>query len=360
MKDVKEEKNPVSLHPSRLFPLILGLGLLVFSYHEEIIVNQITENLAVVCHVFGIPDFLEPWLSHFFEPIEFDLILALAVGPLPPDALLAKLDPDKGTRGDRFRSAESFLERTYKRGIINYREDGCLELADFHARFEIWAIFEGWKDIPDEIRRRLNGWEMGYYETRKRELINNLKNGVEQNSHQGKAEYLLLHEAEELLDRVDHIYLWPCNCRAMMGRCTKPLYTCLRFANDRGLGWEISRERAKEITREANQNGLMQVGDVAVQPDGPLTGGLCNCCADCCYPHLLAEQLESQKIWPLRRYVAQRIEERCTSCGICVQRCPFQAFQVEKREILFNGDLCRGCGVCVTGCPKEAIRMIPL
>jgi Pyruvate/2-oxoacid:ferredoxin oxidoreductase delta subunit len=334
------------------------------------VVVQKAEHLAVIRQVFKIPDFLGPWLNRFFEPIEFDLILALAVGPSSPGNLLAKLELDNDSKADRFKSTESFLERAYKRGIINYREDGCLELADFHARFEIWAIFEGWKDIPSEVREQLNAWEIAHYENHKRELIENLKEDTEQRPHQGIAEYLLLHETDELLDRTEHIYLWPCNCRAMMERCKKPLYTCLRFVNDRGLGWEISRERAKEITRKANQKGLMQVAEIVEEPDGSIVGGLCNCCADCCFPHLLAKRLESEKNWPLSRYVAQRFEERCTSCGICVQRCPFQAFQVKKRdtgestrktrEIFFNGDVCRGCGVCATGCPEEAIKMIPL
>lgn len=47
----------------------------------------------------------------------------------------------------------------------------------------------------------------------------------------------MLHEAEALLRRVAHVYLWPCNCRSMMGACRQSVYTCLRFSNDRDIGW---------------------------------------------------------------------------------------------------------------------------
>ena len=53
--------------------------------------------------------------------------------------------------------------RAYRKGIINLRDDNRFEPADFHARFDKWAMFEGWKDIPDEIRNQLNAWEFAHY-----------------------------------------------------------------------------------------------------------------------------------------------------------------------------------------------------
>ena len=310
--------------------------------------TQDATSWATVSAAFGIPEFLQPWLDRFFEPEELDLILELASGPL--------LAVDLSAKG---------LQRAYKRGIINCCEDDRIELADFHARFEIWAIFEGWKDIPQDIRFRLTEWELEDYEARNRKMLEGLKFGQPLEAGQKDSQYLLLHEAEELLDRAEHIYLWPCNCRAMMGRCPQSLYTCLRFDNDRGLGWEISHQRAKEITRDAHRQGLMQLGEIVVTEGGTREGGLCNCCADCCFPHLLAERLESQKIWPRSRYIAHYDAEQCLSCAVCVKKCPFQAFQWEEnnsiqakgRQILFKPEQCRGCGICASACPADAIEM---
>ncbi len=306
---------------------------------------QDPERTEHLCRLFGIPEFIIPWLDRFFEPEEFDLIHELSSGPVHAASLQTPF---------------SNVERASQRGVINCLEDGGLELADFHARFEMWALFEGWKDLPDSVRERLNNWEFDSYQARKREFIETLTSGQSPANVQEKTEYLLLHEIEDFLRRAEHMYLWPCNCRAMMGRCPKPLYTCLRFTNSRGIGWEISHERAVDITQQAHRAGLMQLAEIYREPDGTLNGALCNCCADCCYPHLLAERLESQKIWPASRYVARFLEERCTQCGRCVRRCPFQAFRKEKGKIVFVEDQCRGCGLCATTCPEDAIQMIAL
>jgi len=110
----------------------------------------------------------------------------------------------------------------------------------------------------------------------------------------------------------------------------------------------------------------MQNGEVAIAEDGGIRGAICNCCADCCYPRRLAEHRNAQKLWPLSRYVAGYLKDRCNAYGRCAKRCPIQAFTSKKsslatkaqsRIIHFNEDLYRGCGVCSTGCPEKAIEM---
>ena len=177
-------------------------------------------------------------------------------------------------------------------------------------------------------------------------------------------EYLLLHEVTHLFDRIPHFYLWPCNCRAMVRGCAQSQLTCIRFSNERGMGWEISRERALSIVNEANRQGLMQSAELAVDSPGRLSGALCNCCNDCCFPHQLARILEAEKSWPLSRYLAKLTPEPCNGCGRCVRRCPFGIISQAKKTKemppsmpVIETTLCRGCGVCATGCPQEAIRM---
>jgi Pyruvate/2-oxoacid:ferredoxin oxidoreductase delta subunit len=334
--------------------------------------GNIENRLAQFCAAMDIPEFITPWIDRFFEKAEIELVLLLVQKPL----LQSEIGDQLSNWPDEFRPLAplDWLDRVYKRGTINRCDDGRYAAADFHTRFEIWAIFEGWQDVPASICTQLNTWELSFYEKEHRPQIDGLKKGRKPDPTQIHPEYVLLAEADALVDRAEQIYLWPCNCRAMMKGCNKTVYTCLRFTNDRGLGWEISKSRAKEIVHHANTKGLMQSAEVAVASDGSITGGICNCCADCCFPHQLAQQLSAQKLWPLTRYAAHHLEDRCTRCGRCVRRCPFQAIAThktnkgeaamqgeksrQKRPVHFDADLCRGCGVCSTGCPAEAIEMI--
>ncbi|MCK5417875.1 MAG: 4Fe-4S binding protein [Desulfobacterales bacterium] len=336
--------------------------------------NHSSDHIQRFCHIFQIPDFMKPWLDRFFDKPEIDLVLMLADRPMGPEEIADRIcETDKTELKANVRS---FLDRAYKRGIINRRKDGRYEPADLHTRYDVWAMFEGWKDIPEAIREQLNASELKYSERHYQDSVKSMQKGQPRDPSEIYAEYILLHECEALLDKVDHVYLLPCNCRSMMQRCEQTVYTCLRFDNYRNLGWEISRSRAKEIIQAANKNGLMQTGEVALTQEGVITGAICNCCADCCVHPELAERYDAQNIWPLSRYVARHSTDRCTACGLCAKRCPFQAFTAEKiepdrkdnpqlsvkkrKKIYFNEALCRGCGVCSSGCPEEAIRMIPL
>jgi len=324
--------------------------------------------------VFDIPDFIEPWLDRFFTSEEIMLVLLVAGGPLSIGEVA-----DRWTGAEHYRDLDrlqDFLDRCCKRGIVSRCDKDRFQAADFHERFDSWALFEGWLDLPADVRDRINTWEIEDYSRRHENQINTLKNGEYRDPLLIWPEYVLLPEAKALIDQADHIYLWPCNCRSMMGRCAKNVYTCLRFSNHRDVGWQISKLRAKEIIDKANKSGLMQNAEISVSPDGSISGAICNCCADCCFPHQLAEQQNAAKLWPLTCYVADHIVASCTGCGNCVKRCPFKAFafgnpknvtkrdssgkKKNKRTVHLDSSLCRGCGVCSTGCPENAIKMIRL
>jgi Pyruvate/2-oxoacid:ferredoxin oxidoreductase delta subunit len=332
-----------------------------------------------VAALLGAPALVVPWLDRFLEPAEVGFLLALGSS--------RRSEQQAREVAARFFSGPpgAALERLYRRGLIDRldeqgapaelgEEAASVQVAGFHARFEIWAILEGWKDLPADVRTGLNSWEIDAYEQRKLPQISALRRGEQLDPGLENSEYLLLPEAEAVIDRVEHVYLWPCNCRAMMSGCDKPVNTCLRFDNNRGVGWEISKERAKEVLREASRAGLMHTGELAREGER-VTGAICNCCADCCYPHLVAERLDAVRLWPHSRYVARHLPERCTACGRCVRRCPFGAFawpggeaeagpggRREKRGTEgsrpeLDTSVCRGCGVCWVACPDEAIVM---
>ena len=300
--------------------------------------------LAEAAEVVGAPDFVAPWLDRFYDEGDVELLLAAAGG-----GGAAALDAAGAAR----------LERAVRRAVLDAGEAGAYAPASFHGRLEIWAMFEGWKDVPLAVHRRLADWDVEYYAAKIRPGVQSVRDGRPDDSYEARYAYVLLDEAEAVVSAQERVYLWPCDCRAIVSRCRKPMNVCLRFVNDRGLGWEISRERAVEILRQTDKAGLMHTADLRERPGG--TTSICNCCTDCCYPHLAAERLQTGDVWPLRRHVAAIDMDLCKACGRCGLRCPFEAIvcRGDGRPV-FDAGLCRGCGLCATGCSSDAIAMLPL
>ena len=311
--------------------------------------------------LFNLPPFIGDMADRFFEPADVEFVLGFA------DAFPDGLEGPEVAGADPAFSGRA-LRNGLRRGLLRLTDSGGYAVADFHARFEIWALFEGWKDIPDGMRRQLLRWELEAYIHSIAPQVAALKSGAARNPQQVWPTYLLMDEVQAVLARAPAVYLWPCNCRAMVQGCSQSRYTCLRFENPQGIGWAVSRERAFEIAQKANRQGLMQSGELGLAPDGTLVGAICNCCTDCCFPHQAARVLEAEKRWPYSRYVAEHIEERCTACGRCSRRCPFGAFETMKApltqerkkrlHIVYHPERCRGCGLCATGCPEAAVRMV--
>lgn len=308
-----------------------------------------------IAEIVGAPDFIVPWLDRFYDDDEVELLLALAKGGRRRAELAGALSlPDD-------RLAE-LLARARRRAVVDLA-DGEIRAATFFERSEIWALFKGWADLPRDVHQALAEWWLDDYTESVRETLAKLRDGHPEPGRDADYAYLLLEEAEDLVRRTEHIYLWPCDCRALMGACDKSLYNCLRFHNDRDLGWEITKERAIEILHEADAEGLTHTDYVGF---GGSTDphAICNCCTDCCQPHLAAERLGVSDIWPRRRHVARVLPDACTLCGTCTERCPFGALSVREggdgdQGLVLAASLCRGCGLCATGCPAEAIAMDP-
>jgi Pyruvate/2-oxoacid:ferredoxin oxidoreductase delta subunit len=300
--------------------------------------------LARAGEAVGAPDFIVPWLDRFYDEDDAELLQAAGVAGGP--ATLSGFDAER-------------LARAVRRAVLDVDDAGAYAPASFHERLEIWAMFEGWKDVPLALHRRLADWDVDFYAEKIRPGVQSVRDGRPDDSYEARYAYVLLAEAETIVRAQDHIYLWPCDCRSIVSRCRKPVNVCLRFRNDRGLGWEISRERAVEILRQADKAGLTHTSDLRDRPND--TTSICNCCTDCCYPHLAGDRLEAGDAWPIRRHVAHIDRELCKDCGRCGLRCPFEAIvcRSDGRPRL-EAARCRGCGLCSTGCSTDAIEMRPL
>lgn len=49
-------------------------------------------------------------------------------------------------------------------------------------------------------------------------------------------------------------------------------------------------------------------------------------------------------------------KEKCTSCNVCVEKCPVDAISMEDEKAGINMQECIHCGTCHSACPQEAVR----
>ena len=187
----------------------------------------------------GAPEFMLPWLDRFYDPADAGLVLAVANRALGAKVL-----------------DERTLDRAVRRAVLDRDAHGLVTPSSFHARFEMWAFFEGWLDVPADVRRaaqRVGARRL--HRARSAPACEAVRDGRPDEGDQGDYTFLLLPEAEELIRAAPHVYLWPCNCRAMWGNCAKDLNVCLRFDNARNVGWELNADHAVAVLREADRHG---------------------------------------------------------------------------------------------------------
>ena len=52
--------------------------------------------------------------------------------------------------------------------------------------------------------------------------------------------------------------------------------------------------------------------------------------------------------------------DKCVGCGLCAQKCRFNAIKMVNGKPVVNNLLCEGCGACEVLCPKKAIHLEPV
>ena len=118
---------------------------------------------------------------------------------------------------------------------------------------------------------------------------------------------------------------------------------------------DLSPEEAKTLLKELHDEGVMPVFYACVRSGGWIYA-ICGCESEICFP-FRAHQAAGAVMHPGPDIVAVD-KEKCTQCGMCVERCHFGANSLNGSSMV---DLtkCYGCGLCVSTCAGGARSMVP-
>ncbi|MBD3216021.1 MAG: 4Fe-4S dicluster domain-containing protein [Candidatus Lokiarchaeota archaeon] len=124
----------------------------------------------------------------------------------------------------------------------------------------------------------------------------------------------------------------------------------------RGEGKQLSIEEAKELVDKFATLGLVFTTENHKNVNHQV---LCCCCECCCslLRGMTRFEDKNKNCVAKSNYVSRVDENLCKQCGLCVDRCPFNAIKLHNKKAEVNPDKCYGCGVCAVTCPTEAIRL---
>jgi Pyruvate/2-oxoacid:ferredoxin oxidoreductase delta subunit len=162
----------------------------------------------------------------------------------------------------------------------------------------------------------------------------------------------------EMIKRAGRWGIGTCSCRlphwiATPGdHCEHLLDVCL-FLGDM-VRWGVDYDMCKEVTCDEVLGFLTKCNEDGLVHSHDPNEFICNCCNDCCVL-LMGHYVTGSKILEPSEFIPRFDESDCSACGICADRCPVDAIEVDDSA---NVDLekCLGCGVCFPTCPTESIH----
>jgi len=114
----------------------------------------------------------------------------------------------------------------------------------------------------------------------------------------------------------------------------------------------IEKEEMLALLDEADREGLV------LQPENTQNPLFVCCCCHCCCGVLTGAKREARPAEHFHsNYFASIDQEKCQSCGTCVERCQMEAIRTNGHTEV-DLDRCIGCGLCATTCPSEAMQMV--
>ena len=158
------------------------------------------------------------------------------------------------------------------------------------------------------------------------------------------------------------IAVYECGCRHARKDHCQPTQVCMVIGqpfvdfvleHNPHSSRRITQEEALRILQEEHERGHVHS---AWFKDACLDRfySICNCCK-CCCGGIEAMVKHRAPMIASSGYVAEADSDLCTSCGSCMDSCPFDAISMDDGVSQISRERCMGCGVCIDRCQSGAI-----
>lgn len=317
--------------------------------------NKLQEKID--SHIIGAPkceEFLEI-LKILVRPDEVELATSL-------EFKLQKARDLARKEGDSLEDVIEKLESMANRGSILAKvidgEHSYALLPSYPGLFE-YPVMKG---LDEQTRDRLAKlWHAYYMKAMSAELAsaNPPWNRIipSEEAIPDEPEILPFEIASRMIEKNEIYAVANCPCRILGGNCDKPLEVCLcfdgvaRFLTERGMAKLISIDEARDILKKSEHAGLVHTGSNSTEK----LSFLCNCCPCCCHLLMLLTKKNLTEAIAKSSYRAKFNVESCIGCGVCHERCPVGAFNMNGEVADYDSTKCIGCGLCISTCPTAAI-----
>ncbi|MDZ4170169.1 MAG: 4Fe-4S binding protein [Coriobacteriia bacterium] len=116
----------------------------------------------------------------------------------------------------------------------------------------------------------------------------------------------------------------------------------------------LTKPQAMDLLAQCERDGLMHSAWTFLTP---FTAAICNCNLESgCMAMQMSIARDVKVMWR-GEWVATLDDERCTRCGACVRRCPFDAI-VANGQASVDPAKCWGCGICRSACRVDALALV--
>jgi Pyruvate/2-oxoacid:ferredoxin oxidoreductase delta subunit len=261
-------------------------------------------------------------------------------------------------------SGISLIESLYKRGYLTKRSKEGEDHYKSNPFDQILKRFVNhssrYQELSDEEKIPFQESVTGLYLERMRASDKPVYRVIPvEKTIQDKRQLIPYYQALHYIKEASALAFIDCICRTTHQKCDKPREVCLslgdqaKFFVERGLGEEIDIQKGLEILNIAEKNGLVHSINNKESPNF-----LCNCCECCC---VFVQGLKKYGIYTSigkSGFIASLDSDLCDQCGICLEKCIFEAISNEEDNVEFEKDKCFGCGLCAYNCPQSAIKLI--